>query len=794
LKDTIIVITSTIGFFILLLSILIGVQKNIFRIPVYFNPDGLVLNINSEYKEYWGHRLSVEDVEFAKELNTHFSFAEHEVRIYDKFENIQIGKFFFVNIKKTKIIIDFATDISISLISFVVAVWFFYYIRDFYIFFFFLGLSFTVLFNFLYLAFDSFRFFLIFFLYLTSFMLFNLSFRFRGKEVKLKWIIPQIILTALAAFVAQTESDNPKIILQLGSTGLILVLFSSSLTSASILYDIFRYDQPIFTIGRKLSLLFSMLVVMLVPITLLFYDPLSILQFPRVFILFPFLLFLACFIYGTYRYSLIPAQIFFNQTIITIILVGFIVGLYVILLYFASFVKSHSLIFTPKYFNILFLLTIVVYLISIKSWIRKVVDYYTFRRNKKLSRSIEKISNLISSPLSMKRVVGALNKDMKDVLNVTKIILLFPGDLFLGFDLRTINITRISKNSEIWKFFENSMEVTVTSHLAYGVGFRETLHNYLAAMGIQIAYPIKDLQHKFKNKAILLIGEKVDKQNFSIGELRYIREVGRLASMLIDNYSLLAEDIEKKKILRSLNIASVLDHTLNLIDDLNNPKLNYGYISIPAVEVSGDYLDLIEVNMDTIAIFIGDVSGHGLGTGYIVTAIKAIIRDMIRDGESLENIFSAVNFYLKEKYGGDDFMTMLGGFLNLETGNFDFINAGHPGWIQIRRNGEFVHHNKTQRVLGILNTEYTRQTVCVQEGDKIILYSDGVTDTFSPSDKIFGEEGLIEFLKKNFKNSPQIIPYQLKDALQEFRSGKEPSDDATFVCIGIVSGNRDTDK
>lgn len=793
MRDIIIVLGSTILFFLVVILSLIGIQKDIFRLPVYYNPNGLVVNVNAEFKKFWGHKLDLEDLQYAKDLNEKFSFAEHEVRIYDKNQNVQTGRFFFRNINKTNIIKLFWVDILMSLCAFVVGIWFFYYIRDLFIFFFFLGASSLILSNFFYLAFSGYYFLLIFSLYHTSFSLFNLSFRFRGKEIQSKWLIPQLILSFLAGFIVQTELDNRSIIINVGYGGLFLILFSVLVTITSILYDILRYDQQGNILKRKMSLVISLSIIFTIPVSLLLDDPFQFLNFHRSIFLGFFILFLISFIYGTYRYSLVPVQIFFNPSIINIFLVGFYLSLYSLFVFFLNPYITLPLFQNTHYFNFLFLTVSVVYFIQAKTLIRNMVNYYSFDKDGKLKDSLKEISRLISSPISMKMVVGTMNRHMMEALNVNKIVLLIPGDQFANTDLKNINFTRISKNSDIWKYFSGSNEITVTSHLSYGVGFRENLYNYLFGMGIQIAYPIRDLSNKSNNKAILLVGEKKSKQNFSLGELRYIREICRLASMLIDNYSLLADEIEKKKIIRKLHTASVLDHTLNLIDNVNYDRLKIGYISIPAVEVSGDYLDIIQLDQNRVGIFLGDVSGHGLGTAYIVTAIKAMVRDMIQSDYKLEDIFESINLFLKEKYDGNEFMTLLGGILDTRLEVFTQINAGHPGPILLSADKKVIPYNKTQRVLGILETKYTTTEIPIHLNDKLVIYSDGITETFGDSERIFGEEALNAFLKNNLNRSAIELPSILKSELDAFRDGEEMTDDTTFVAVELVSEDKNTD-
>ena len=133
MRNLFVVIATSIVFFVTFTTVFLGIQDNIYRLPVYFLPNGQIMNVDPKYKEYWGHKISIDDVFYAKDLNSKFNFAEHEVRIYSKNDKLKIGNFFFIHINKTKIVRLFLIDIIASLISFIIAVLFFYSIRDNYI-------------------------------------------------------------------------------------------------------------------------------------------------------------------------------------------------------------------------------------------------------------------------------------------------------------------------------------------------------------------------------------------------------------------------------------------------------------------------------------------------------------------------------------------------------------------------------------------------------------------------------------------------------------------------------------
>jgi hypothetical protein len=84
---------------------------------------------------------------------------------------------------------------------------------------------------------------------------------------------------------------------------------------------------------------------------------------------------------------------------------------------------------------------------------------------------------------------------------------------------------KIPETSPVWEYFSNNKDITITSYLIYGSGNREDTHKFLRDLNVQIAYPMLGLDSGRKVSSVFLIGEKKNNKNFSLGELKFIKEV-----------------------------------------------------------------------------------------------------------------------------------------------------------------------------------------------------------------------------------------------------------------------------
>lgn len=786
MRELAITILSSLLFFLLLFFSFLGVQNSSKRLPFYYYPSGLIVNIGEENRSHWGNSIVTSELETFESIQDLTNLDSYRLKIRNSDGKVYEEEFQLKDVRKTDVLGVFFSDLFLAFFSLAIAVYFYYSTRDALIFGFFLNFGLIILSNVFVLAFKNSIFLFILTLYLGSFLQYHLIYRLRGKEINSKWLLPQILISFIMAMIASQERYDMVLIERIAIIAHAITVLFGFINIIANVFELLRSKPQDESLLKRWVLIISILLYVALPTSILFFDGYPWFYVHRSLFIITYLLFILSFFYGTYRYTFVPSFVIFTPSLVTLILVGIILGTYIGSIFILDYILPIRYLKDRWVFNFIFLFLVTAYLIPLKLKVKELFDYWFFEKNPKLSAGINKITALLSSPLSMRKTILTINNTVKDTVNVSNLIILIPGDQFANTDLRNINFMRISPQSEIWNYFKSTDRVTVTSHLEYGIGLRETLYNFLKGLHIQLAFPAYDSSSNKKNiQAMILIGEKLDKKYFSIGELKFINEVVKISGMLLENYSLLEDEIQKRKIVRDIQTASIVDNTLRLILPSEIKGIDYGYISKPAVGISGDYLDIIPISNTKMIVLLGDVAGHGLGTGFLVSAIKGIVREQLRNGTSLEGLFREINSFFRARYKGNEFMTLLGGIFDSTENVFKYVNAGHLSLIEMRTDGQIKLHSKTQRVLGILETDYHVQELKLLPGTKLFLYSDGITEAFSERDEIFGEETLIDFLHYNAHKSVKELPALLDVRMTQFRGNREQSDDITFIGLSF---------
>ena len=209
----------------------------------------------------------------------------------------------------------------------------------------------------------------------------------------------------------------------------------------------------------------------------------------------------------------------------------------------------------------------------------------------------------------------------------------------------------------------------------------------------------------------------------------------------------------------------------------------------PAKEVGGDFYDFFLIDQDHLAVVIADVSGKGVPAALFMVIAKTLIKNHAQAGRDPEQVFSVVNNQLCGNNEAEMFVTAFLGVLEISTGRFTYVNAGHNpplvslggkgyDWLPVRRG--FV-------LAGMEDIRYRQQEICLQPGDSLLLYTDGVTEALDPQQELYSENRL-----KDFMNSGVLAGRTLEEQLQllhadieAFAAGAERADDITMLLLQI---------
>ena len=210
---------------------------------------------------------------------------------------------------------------------------------------------------------------------------------------------------------------------------------------------------------------------------------------------------------------------------------------------------------------------------------------------------------------------------------------------------------------------------------------------------------------------------------------------------------------------------------------------------IAAKEVGGDFYDFYKLNDTTVAFLAADVSGKGIPAAMFMMTAKTIIKDLAESGLAVNEIFTRANEKLCENNESGMFVTAWMGILDLKTGSLQFANAGHNPPLIKRADGKF-EYLKTRAgfvLAGMEGIRYRTGALTLGEGDRIFLYTDGVTEATNKENKLYGEDRLLTFMNENVSLAATEFLPALKTNIDEFVGEAPQFDDITMLILDYKS-------
>lgn len=205
----------------------------------------------------------------------------------------------------------------------------------------------------------------------------------------------------------------------------------------------------------------------------------------------------------------------------------------------------------------------------------------------------------------------------------------------------------------------------------------------------------------------------------------------------------------------------------------------------PAKEVGGDFYDFFMVDDRHLAIVMADVSGKGVPAALFMVIGKTLIKDHTTPDRDLGKVFTEVNNLLCEANSEGLFITAFEGVLDLVTGEFKYVNAGHEMPFICKAGGEFAPYKiRAAFVLaGMEDMRYRAGSMMLEPGDKVFQYTDGVTEATNSSNELYGMDRLGTILNKVKEGTPHEILPAVKKDIDEFVAEAPQFDDITMLCL-----------
>lgn len=246
--------------------------------------------------------------------------------------------------------------------------------------------------------------------------------------------------------------------------------------------------------------------------------------------------------------------------------------------------------------------------------------------------------------------------------------------------------------------------------------------------------------------------------------------------------------VQKERLERELELArtvqqNMLPHQFPLV-----PGAQFYARNEPARQVGGDFYDVFLLDVNQVGVVIADVSDKGMPAALFMALTRSLVRAEAQREASPERVLRRVHRLLLDLAEPTQFVTLFYGVLDLQTRSMTFVRAGHDYPLLVRAD-EVITLRGVGTVLGILEEQeliLDEQHIQLQRGDRLVLYTDGMTDAFDKNEEFFGRQGMERVSRKYFSAPLEKMGDALFDAVTLHQGEAERFDDMTLLIVGLT--------
>jgi len=640
------------------------------------------------------------------------------------------------------------------------------------------------------------------FLLLRFFWSFPKSFKFAEKKWVIRFLQFAPIILIIASYIIRNIFVYPYTSFNNVSLGIInvinILIFTALVTGLVSLYiNYFRIKnkaerKPIYiilfayTLGIA-SLLYTSFIAPAISDTIFnspeYYTPVILIAVLPI-----------AFGYSIFRYQLMDVSIVVKNTIIYGAATLTIAAAYFLVIYLLG--QGISQAIGTQYQGIIAGIIFIIFALVFQSSKDKFQNFLTakfYPEQFAYQKVLVKFSSDVSSVLGLENILDKTHETFTDALKINNFGIMVRGnnngDLVLVRSKGIKDKDMIVSQSNVHEFIQQKKSLSKLpiiereEFITVCKGRSEALVNN----GI---YTIIPMAVKSKVVGLLLFGLKHSGAQFSNEDLELLNAVANQAAISIENARLYEAEKQKLAIERDLDLARKIQQGLlpSGVPQVN--KLDICGQMIPAMQVGGDYYDLIKISDSKIFVVVGDVSGKGLSASLYMAKLQTMIQLACTIDKTPKQILVDINKRLYESLERSWFVTMTLALFDSSTNKLKFCRAGHMPLITA--NNGTIRSYKTQGIgVGlesgvIFESSLVEEEVRFTSGQIFAFFSDGITEAMNESNDLFGEEKLSELLKnKSAKNSNELMD-EIWDSITQFRGHAEQSDDMTMVLVKVV--------
>ena len=258
------------------------------------------------------------------------------------------------------------------------------------------------------------------------------------------------------------------------------------------------------------------------------------------------------------------------------------------------------------------------------------------------------------------------------------------------------------------------------------------------------------------------------------------------ASTVLENARLLEEQRTKHKLEEELNLARSIQQSLLPSKLPSDGWLRAAGSSVASLQVGGDYFDVHCVSPNCWSAVVADVSGKGVSSALLASLLQGALLTATDVPVAMGHRMERLNQFLIDRTGGEKYATVFYCLFD-HSGRLSYINAAHCPPLLLRAGGAHSFMDATATPVGLLEgAEFAVSEERLEAGDKIVVYSDGVTEAQNNAGEFFGKKRLREVVTAHGHESCTAIHDAIQDGVAVFTEGAPQSDDITVLVIEVA--------
>ncbi|MBK5295392.1 MAG: SpoIIE family protein phosphatase [Acidobacteriia bacterium] len=282
---------------------------------------------------------------------------------------------------------------------------------------------------------------------------------------------------------------------------------------------------------------------------------------------------------------------------------------------------------------------------------------------------------------------------------------------------------------------------------------------------------------------LIYLDSRVDLADLSTGNRELLQTLAMEASTILENARLLEEERGKQRIEEELRIARGIQNSLLPRELPSTGWFRAAGSSVASQQVGGDYYDVLPIRPDCWAVVVADVSGKGVSSALLAALLQGAFLMAADQPAQMEELLSRINQYLYQRTDGEKYATLFYAALSSD-GGLHWSNAGHCTPVLLHTDGSMEHLKATSMPLGMLGiARFSVETTNSRPGDKIVIFSDGLTEAHNSAGEFFETGRVLEVLQASAGQDCRQVHAALMEAVRQFTCGMPQADDMTLLVL-----------